>query len=384
MKVKPTSLPVSPGSTDERDEVPGDGIGTTCISDAELRRLDRTAALKLDVDIKLRWFKIRQVMHRELRRVTNDLMELLSPSNDVSVLLLVGMTGIGKTTLADNLSRVMGEMHYAECDPSEVPIIYIKAPANGETSHSWRSTYSRILEAAHEPLIGAKVLTVTVDNIMSQPRGKDGRTVDELRRAVEKMLHYRKVRFIIIDEAQHYVRTRRSGGANSHEGSSADTPTLDTLKSIASVAQTKLLLLAPHEFVERAIEYAQLARRAEIVHYRRYGQAIPADKTEFQRALAVMLGQWPFEEVPNLGLYADEVMKSTLGSIGLLKDALLKLAILQSKSADHSFQTAMLAKAFKSPRALEVIDDEAVRGEEALRGATYGESAFAALMPAEV
>ncbi len=70
-------------------------------------------------------------------------------------------------------------------------------------------------------------------------------------------------------------------------------------------------------------------------------------------------------------------MKASIGSVGLLKCALLKLASLQMNATNEQFKIEMLSKAVKSKKALEKIESDAAAGEENLIGSTYGESMFA-------
>ena len=88
------------------------------------------------------------------------------------------------------------------------------------------------------------------------------------------------------------------------------------------------------------IEYGQLARRSAILHCLRYalpprGKSNPEKPTEMERAFrhAVSRQQanWPCLEVPHLDAVWAELMRASLGSVGLLKSQLLQLAWLQMR-----------------------------------------------------
>lgn len=337
--------------------------------DEQLRGVRREQVLGLMPELRLRWFHLVQVRHAELERVTGDLMELLEPNNEVKIISIIGMTGIGKTTLASTLLNSL-LMRFGEgAIPSDVPVIYVRAPANGQKSLSWTGLYKRILEAGHDVMIGQKRAAKVTDGELRIRRG--GRTnLTELRDFIEEMLKQRNVRVLVIDEALHLLRF--------DEYSSI----MDTLKSLADIHDTKLLLIGTYDIAELMIEYAQVARRSEIIHYRRYvvgeikADAWTPDQEEFRRQVVKFQGLWPCEEAPNLEAIWPELMRASLGSIGLLKTMLLRLLSLQMAGKDEKITMPMLRKFSKAPRSLRKIEEEAITGEANLLDACYGDSIF--------
>jgi hypothetical protein len=67
-------------------------------------------------------------------------------------------------------------------------------------------------------------------------------------------------------------------------------------------------------------------------------------------------------------------MDACLGSVGLLKMLLLRLAARQMQSASGVVTLGMLSKAGKSPKALDVLRKELKKGWDELQQACYGES----------
>ena len=332
--------------------------------DDTLRRVRRDDVLALPAALRLRWFYLMQCKHNELSRLTSDLLELLDPNNEVSIISIIGMTGIGKTTLANSLMTTLRDKFFTDALPSEVPVIYVQAPANGERSFSWTTLYTRILRASNEPLIERKRATTTENGRMTvMPSLKAG--LAQLREALEAMFRHRKVRIVIIDEALHLLRF------------SVYAAVMDTLKSLADIHNVKLLLMGPYDIAPLMQEYGQVARRAEILHYRRYHGEIAREKMEFLRVLAVLQSLWPCKVVPNLVAIGEDLMKASVGSVGMLKTSLLKLAALQMRARQEKFTGHLLAKAMKSRKLLQEIEQEVIQGEETLAGSTYGESIFA-------
>lgn len=199
-------------------------------SDESLIKLDRDEVLRLDGKNRLRWYKLLQVKHRELVRITEDLSLLMDPDNDVRIIALIGMTGIGKTTMATRiLNKMLLKSWGDSVSKSDIPYIFISAPANGEKSFSWRTLYMRMLKGGKEVLIDKKRQIQNDGGTIRLERGSG--TLSALRESVENMLIERNVRLLVLDEAVHLLR---------FEGHAA---VMDTLKSLASIHETKILLL---------------------------------------------------------------------------------------------------------------------------------------------
>ena len=91
------------------------------------------------------WFESKHVQHPELCRVLDQVLELLNPYNDTKVICMVGMTGIGKTTLATATKTLIESRRDESNHKNTNPTLYVTVPANGEKSISWKIFYHRIL-----------------------------------------------------------------------------------------------------------------------------------------------------------------------------------------------------------------------------------------------
>ena len=341
--------------------------------DARLRQLkDRDQVLPLSREDRMRWFQLQQVFHPELERVTMNLAELLSPNNDIKIISIIGPTGIGKTTLAASILTKLVEEYGADRQPHEVPFVYVTAPANGDRSMSWKVLYRRIMTAAGTPQLQLTRPVEVKDGEMFAIRAS--RTgLAHLREQLEAVIKHRNIRVLVIDEAMHLLRFRDNGAI------------MDTLKSLADVHDTKLVLIGTYQIAPLMIEYGQLARRSTILHYRRYlppppNKSVPAKLSETEQAFKDAVGRlqnkWPCAHAPNLEAVWMELMRASLGSIGLLKSQLLQWAWLQMQREGEALQATDVLRAIKPPKQLAMIERETAAGEAELAGACYGEADF--------
>jgi hypothetical protein len=338
--------------------------------DASLVGLTRDQALVLPPKRRQRWFYLMQVKHAELTRVRDDLLELMTPDNDIKIISIIGPTGIGKTTLATSFLPKLVGLFAAERKDHEVPVIYVPAPANGEKSMSWKTLYRRILIAAGEKHIDLQRQAEVSEGELRAVRA-DRSGLATLREHLEAVIRHRNVRVIVIDESLHLLRFDQNAAI------------MDTLKSLADIHHTKLVLIGTYQIAPLMIEYGQLARRTAILHYRRYATRanINIDKpTPEELAFKATVGRlqaiWPCEAVPHLEAGWDTLMRVSLGSIGLLKSQLLHLAILQMKRKGEKLSSTDWRRAIKAPKQLRVIEAETLAGEQELEGACYGDADF--------
>ena len=347
--------------------------------DDALRALSRDQVLHLPANKRLRWFFLRPILHRELGRIRDDVLELMEPANDVSIVSLIGLSGVGKTTASRLIRQNLAEIFAAQIQERDLPVLYIEAPANGEKRMSWRVLYQRVLNAGGAFAVPLMKAARIVDGRLVRSFGRA--SIPELREFIETMIKQRGVRVLIIDEALHLLRKENPDVL------------MDALKSLSDIGGLKLLFIGSYDIASVMTQYGQIARRAEIVHFKPYevppvkdakleqprpmppseGEA-PSDAYEFYVALEKNLSLWPCLVVPDLLRIWWQLMEVSLGSIGLMKMLLLRLASLQMNNPSGRPTMGMLKKAGKSKKALEKLSDDLEKGKEELRFACYGES----------
>lgn len=328
----------------------------------KIAEMSREEILMLNREKKMLYLYALQVKHIKLEEIAKDLLRLLSKHNETNILAVIGATGVGKTTLIRRLIQSMIEEVELSLDSGSVPFIYIAAPANGDRSISWATIYEHILRQADEVLIEKKQGNVIEDGkINVNPRRF--KTLSALRDALESMLRHRNVQVIVIDEAFHLLRYGNYSAV------------MDTIKSLSDRTNTKIILLGSYDLFDLASEYGQVARRAEILHFKRYFADDHTDQLQFQILVRKIQGRWPCDQIPNFESITEELLEASLGCIGILKALLLNALSLQIEN-NGQWKTYLLAKAAKSVKLLNRIREGIETGEQKIQGATYGETIF--------
>lgn len=331
-------------------------------SDMDFAKLTRNEVLELAPTNKMEYFYNLQAKHRNLESIAGELMHLLQPYNEISILALIGATGVGKTMLLRRLIRQFVEQNVLDNDPSAIPFIFISAPSDGSSFVKWTTIYEDIIREGHEILKERKVFIEERDGII-KIQAHRGSKIKVFRQAVEQLLFHRKVKTLVIDEAYHLLRFGDYSVV------------MDTLKSLAIASDTKLVLAGSYQLFDMATNYGQVARRAEILHFARYKKDSKEDKAEFYRLTERLQEHWPCAQIPNFSAISDELMDATLGVVGLLKSLLLSALSFQLKN-NEKWESEFIIKAGKSVGIVNVIRKEIEEGEIKVMQSTYGETIF--------
>ena len=224
-------------------------------------------AMLLSDKEKLAYFWQVRVKHQRVGDIIAELENMVLPGSGTDIALLIGPTGVGKSTSSLSLKERIIAIHKIEMeqDLSFIPVVSASAPSSGEKHFSWRIFYIKVGTDLVEPLLDKKQEFRLQDGRMSMHHINSGSTVAGLRLAVEDALKYRRTVLVIIDETVHIIRNAKGDVLAAH---------MDALKSLTLLegVTLTLALIGSYDLFQIMCLNGQLTRRTSIVHFQRYCQ----------------------------------------------------------------------------------------------------------------
>ena len=243
----------------------------------------------------------------------------------------LGRPGVGKTTLRLKTEQlIVAEMlNELREDRSRIPVVSVEAVAPESGSFNWRDHYKRLLHQLDEPLIDYKLNRqaeepITAPAIRFMPTSRAVGT--EYRYAVEQAVRYRRPVAVMIDEAQHLGKIP-SGRRLLDQ--------LDVIKSIANQTKTAHVLFGTYDLLAFRNLNGQLSRRSIDVHLSRYRAEDSEDRQTFINVVRSFEKELPFEERPDLVSDWEFLYERSLGSVGVMKEWLVRAATVASRKGGH-------------------------------------------------
>lgn len=293
---------------------------------------------------RLAYFREKIVAHPILKRTHNALIDAIRHPEDISLILVFGPTGVGKTTLRFRIEKQLIEdaLPELEEDRGMIPVVSMELPASDPGYFKWKDYYIRALIALDEPLIGHKV-NYKLPRMRRNHRGRlvvpRQATASDLRWALEKCMCYRKLTCFIVDESQHFKKTN-SGRRLLDQ--------MDIIKSLASSTNTLHVLVGTYELLGLANLSAQLARRSIEIHFPRYRLEFSEDDMAFRSVLSTFQSHLPLQKEPDLVKRHEYFYERSVGCVGILKNWLNR-ALAAALDADKKTISYKLLEKFAEP-----------------------------------
>jgi energy-coupling factor transporter ATP-binding protein EcfA2 len=321
--------------------------------------------LPLESQARLDQFKAFAARHPLLDQVEAQLLQAIWEPAGFAYLLVYGPSGVGKSTLVRHTTRRFNDSLQARPDGAGTcgPLLLMETrPPDGALFN--RTDYYR---TALEQL-GRRTFErrITVDISAEQSWEKKGagrksaRYQDdpELRHALEDTLRKQNIRAVILDEAQHLMKT--SNGASLLEQ-------LDWIKSMTNVTGVLHILLGTYDLLNFCNLNGQTARRGLEIHFPRYHFQSEPDRQAFQNVLLTLLKQVPLsvdEEVlmQRWGYFYER----SIGCVGVLKDWLTRAAATALREGSTALTLAHLEKRALSDAKCARMAADARDGEDEL------------------
>jgi len=282
-----------------------------------MTRRDSAAVPSEHWTARLKRFQEYTVAHPHLVEAKDRLIAAIRESAPNSLILVIGPTGVGKSTLRGRIEQLLTteSLPDLESDPDRIPVVSVEAVAPPSGSFNWRDHFKRMLAAMDEPLIERK-LTRPCDSdgdvvLVPGPKAPGG----EFYRAAEQALCYRRPYAVLIDEAQHLAKM--SSGRRLLDQ-------LDVIKSLANRTGTVHALFGTYDLLAFRNLSGQLSRRSIDVHFRRYRADHAEDRKGFMNVLCSFQRQIPLPEPADLLGNWEFLYERSVGCVGILKEWLVR------------------------------------------------------------
>lgn len=301
------------------------------------------------------------INHAKMQSTMREMMNVLAGKTDPGVVLLVGATGVGKSTLIDKLqSKLFGSTFESAVGPCATnPLVWTRSIPPQGSKFDWRDYITRALKQAGDVLTNRKVAspaTLPLFDEMPVPVGLEGNSLSALRQALENCLRYRKTRYLVIDEAQYLLFI--------HDNLLAQQ--LETIKSLAEEARVVIILVGTYRLLEVQNQSAQLVRRSQVVAFSRYSDDDEEDVKNFAQAAANLYQLIPIQKNLDVKTSIRYLYIQSCGCVGILKNwfaATLATGIREKKE----FNLALLKAVARANQDVLTMHREALEGESRFR-----------------
>ncbi len=277
--------------------------------------------LQASVSERVKFFVNYTMAHPHLIKAFNEVMQSVYHAPGISLIFVVGATGVGKTTLLHRLEQKLTEKALPELkhNQGKIPVIGLEAKAPEFSQFDWKDFYIRLLKVLNEPLVEKKI--------------NYGQSCSKWRSAVESALINRSPDAFYIDEAHHL--TMLPSGRKLK-----DQP--ETLKSLANLTQVKIIPTGTYDLLPLIDLGDQLCRRSKTIHFQRYHAENSQEAKIFKSVVQTFSQYLPLPKRPDLLSNWEFLYERSLGCVGILKDWLSQ-TVCEVLESDENAQTITLS-----------------------------------------
>lgn len=311
--------------------------------------------LKNPANNLLKTFDHTVVQHPKFMSVFDEIATHLQFGAAGRVIVVVGPTGVGKTTMIRYLDQQLIN-HIRQHDFDAAPPLLLEAMAPEVGEFSWKDFYVRALLSLNEPSIEKKN---NLDEVAEKVRRGEKLTwfrrltTADLRRQFEVAIRSHRPIAALIDEGQHFGKSRSVVRKKDN---------FDVIKSHANVTAITMILFGTYEIKDLLYVGAQLSRRIEVIHFPRY-RATEEGLDEYSKTVSSFLKALPLPLARTVSRDIRYYFRYSLGCTGILHTWLRKALERALKAGRKVLDQEHLDAARLSARQLEAIGEEIVEFE---------------------
>lgn len=258
-------------------------------------------------------------VHPHLIEAVSRLRLYLSTPGDAGLITIIGSTGAGKSHVGRELVKAIIKENATEmrADLQFLPAVLASiALLTAQGKFNWTLFYSNLLSALLHP----------------NPSVRD---LAEGRRKLQTVLTSRRVRYLLLDEADHFISDFSVDDVEGIERQA------NVLKSIVQGTGTKLVLIGTYDVAPFVTLNGQLARRNRRVHLARY-RSTAEDLSAFKGALRKMDKEFSGFFSFSLEEKHAEIHRGCVGLMGVFRD----WAVLAAKASMIDGKTIISSELF--------------------------------------
>ena len=306
-------------------------------------------------------FKAYAVWHPRLVQVQRQVLDTIWEPADVAFVVVCGPSGVGKSKLAEVLTRRLNAPKLGSNGQSTRRALLINTrPPDGALFHR-TDFYQKGLTLLGKTTIDRHITVdvTTAEHLIEKkrPRGRPTAYPDnpEVRDAYEEELRRQALRTVILDEAQHLIQ---SGDGKQPKDQ------LNWIKSMTTETGVLHILIGTYDLLPFCNLDGQMARRGSEFHFARYHIEDETDCQAFRNAFSSLLKQIPLR-VDHDGLLQRwwYFFEGSLGCIGILKQWLVRALYRALREASAELTRAHLEKSVLPDAKWERMRADARSGE---------------------
>ncbi|TDN62438.1 TniB family NTP-binding protein [Paraburkholderia sp. BL10I2N1] len=297
------------------------------------------------------------IPHSTLNTILEEVEVLMEQFGGLSIILIVGPTGWGKSAFGRKLLRDLIQIYAYQIqeDPSIIPAVMVDVDsADRRYGIDFGFLYARICMALLAPSV--------LDGFgMPQNLGRPLDPTENSRMTLENAIVGRKLQHLILDEVIHFLN---SATPPVHYG--------NLLKSLSNRSNFHLVLIGAYGSEALIHATAQLARRITVIHCPRYKQC-KEDFEEYATFIKSVAAHMPYHFEIDLQHDVEYMFEGTFGLPGASVQVILEAAARCSKEKRPRWSKTNLVKSMPSLEEHRQIAMETLRGEERIQSYLQGE-----------